>query len=34
MAAIIDRQQEQQELKALLEDGEPRLVLLYGRRRV
>ncbi len=34
MTAIIDRQQEQQELRALLEDGEPRLALLYGRRRV
>jgi AAA+ ATPase superfamily predicted ATPase len=34
MDAIVDRQLEQQELRALLDDGEPRLALLYGRRRV
>jgi uncharacterized protein len=31
---IVDRQVEQQELRALLSEGEPRLALLYGRRRV
>lgn len=34
MATVIDRHQELQELRALLDEGEPRLVLLYGRRRV
>lgn len=31
---IVDREREQARLGALLESGEPRLVLMYGRRRV
>lgn len=31
---IVDRAEEQSHLSSLLDDGEPRLVLLYGRRRV
>jgi uncharacterized protein len=34
MTTVIDRQQEYQELRALLDEGAPRLALLYGRRRV
>ena len=34
MPALIDRQTEQQELRALLNRGTPQLALLYGRRRV
>ena len=34
MPALIDRQTEQQELRALLNRGSPQLALLYGRRRV
>lgn len=33
-SGLVDREQEQQELRALLEEGAPRLALLYGRRRV
>ncbi len=34
MADLVDREQEQQELRALLDEGTPQLALLYGRRRV
>ena len=34
MPAIVDRQTEQQELRALLSRGTPQLALLYGRRRI
>ncbi len=34
MPDIVDRQSEQQELRALLSRGTPQLALLYGRRRV
>ena len=33
-SGLIDREHEQQELRALLGEGAPRLALLYGRRRV
>lgn len=34
MPAIVDRQTEQHELRALLSRGTPQLALLYGRRRI
>ena len=34
MPELIDREEEQQELRALLDEGTPQLALLYGRRRV
>lgn len=34
MVEFVNRDEERQELRALLDDGAPRLALLYGRRRV
>lgn len=34
MSDLVDREHEQQELRALLDERAPRLALLYGRRRV